>query len=54
MKNLKLLAVLILTTALTGCISVERGPEGEPGPQGPKGEPGASTEKVIVVPEDRY
>ncbi|PTR17459.1 MULTISPECIES: hypothetical protein [unclassified Nitrosospira] len=53
MKNIKLFAVAVAVTALTGCISIgskEPGPQGPPGPKGDSG----NTEKVIVVPEKRY
>ena len=45
MKNLKLFTLVILMTALSGCIAI--GSRGEPGPQGPKGD--SST--TVIVPE---
>ncbi|PTR07102.1 hypothetical protein C8R32_10858 [Nitrosospira sp. Nsp5] len=54
MKNLKLFAVVLIFTGLSGCIAI--GSKGSPGPQGPQGPQGQSgtTEKVIVVPEKQY
>ena len=54
MKNLKLFAVGLVFTGLSGCIAI--GSKGSPGPQGPQGPQGqsGSTEKVIVVPEKQY
>lgn len=46
MKNLYTITVLLILTALSGCISVRSG--GSPGPQGPQGTTGTS-ERVIVV-----
>ena len=51
MKKLQLLTVVIMLSALTGCLSIRSG--GTPGPQGPQGESGAG-DKVIVVPEKQY
>lgn len=52
MKSLKLLTIGIVLMAIGGCLSVKSGGSGAQGPQGPQG-PSSTTEKVIVVPENK-